>query len=154
MSNDLLDGDVSIERSHWLNTRHKIAIAIAALLVIILQGIMVYYFTLPKVEGDHMECIELSKEPTCLSEKNFYAYEVRDNGKNLTRIEKANTCYEYYSHPNMVSNAGSFLEVFASIIAVIDIFVGMYLLCVIGDKLWNKIKEWWKSVDEEDYDEE
>ena len=57
------------------NKRHKIVIAIIAVIVLLLQWIPYVIIKNELAPADHKECVEISKQPTCASEKGFFAYE-------------------------------------------------------------------------------
>lgn len=85
------------------NKRHKIVIAIIAVIVLALQWIPYTVIKNELAPGDHMECVEVSKQPTCASEKGFFAYEVNKERTEIKRISAYNSCYEYYKNDNMKS---------------------------------------------------
>lgn len=146
------------------NKRHKIVIAIIAAIVLSLQWIPYVIIKNELTPGDHKECVEISKQPTCTSEKGFFAYEVNKNRTEIKRIQTYNSCYEYYKNDNMVSiwpdwfyllgGLFTIAEAFALVIGVgYGLFTGIaailnwlssgskYITTIKEDEVTNKVEE-------------
>lgn len=134
------------------NKRHKIVIAIIALLCIAIQYLP-YKAIDHTVEADHQECVELSRMPECASEKQFYAYEVNENHTRMVKNEKYNTCYDYYSNKRYVSGLNDFLELCSALIIIADFAVIIYLIIWGLVEIICKVYNWLTEKDEEDEDE-
>ena len=109
------------------NKRHKIVIAIIAVIVLLLQWIPYVVIKNELAPADHMECVEISKQPTCASEKGFFAYEVNKGRTEIKRISAYNSCYEYYKNDNMQSIWPEWFCVFAGLFTLAEIlalFIG------------------------------
>lgn len=109
------------------NKRHKIVIAIIAVLVLLLQWIPYVVIKNELAPADHKECVEISKQPTCASEKGFFVYEVNKERTEIKRISAYNSCYEYYKNDNMQSIWPDWFYVFAGLFTLAEIlalFIG------------------------------
>lgn len=134
------------------NKRHKIVIAIIALLCIAIQYLP-YKAIDHTVEADHQECVEFSRMPECASEKQFYAYEVNENHTRMVKNEKYNTCYDYYSNKRYVSGLNDFLELCSALIIIADFAVIICLIIWGLVEIISKVYSWLTEKDEEDEDE-
>ena len=126
------------------NKRHKIIIAIIALLCIAVQYLP-YKVLAANDEVDHLECVEVSRMPNCASEKQYYAYEVTSDRETLYQITKYNTCYDYYTNKNYDVNLPLPLGLLGTLIILADaaaIACGLiYLIFFLISKVYDWLKE-------------
>lgn len=126
------------------NKRHKIIIAIIALLCIAVQYLP-YKVLAANDEVDHLECVEVSRMPNCASEKQYYAYEVTPDRETLYQITKYNTCYDYYVNKNYDVNLPLPLGLLGTLIILADaaaIACGLiYLIFFLISKVYDWLKE-------------
>lgn len=132
------------------NKRHKIIIAIIALLCIVIQYLP-YKVLAANDEVEHLECVEVSRMPDCASEKQYYAYEVSSDRETISRIIKYNTCHDYYANKNYSINLPVPLVLLGALIVLVDfaaVACGIIYLIVF---LLSKVYDW---LTEKDNDEE
>lgn len=132
------------------NKRHKIIIAIIALLCIAIQYFP-YKVLAANDEVNHLECVEVSRMPDCASEKQYYAYEVTHDRKEIYQITKYNTCHDYYTNKKYDADLPFPLVVFGVIMVLVDAAVIICGLVYLIFFLLSKVYDW---LTEEDNDED
>ena len=126
------------------NKRHKIIIAIIALLCIAIQYLP-YKVLAANDEVDHLECVEVSRMPNCASEKQYYAYAVTPDRETIYQISKYKTCYDYYVNKNYDVDLPLPLGVLGALIILVDaaaIVCGLvYLIFCLISTVYDWLKE-------------
>lgn len=111
------------------NKRHKIVIAIIAVIVLLLQWIPYVIIKNELAPADHMECVEISKQPTCASEKGFFAYEVNKERTEIKRIPVYKTCYDYYKNDNLQSIWPEWFYCLGGLFTIVEAFALFIAAC-------------------------
>ena len=124
--------------------RHKIIIAIIALLCIAVQYLP-YKVLAANDEVDHLECVEVSRMPNCASEKQYYAYEVTPDRETLYQITKYNTCYDYYTNKNYDVDLQLPLRLLGILIVLVDTAAIVYGLIYLIFFLISTVYDWIKE---------
>lgn len=133
------------------NKRHKIIIAIIALLCIAIQYLP-YKVIAANDEVDHLECVEVSRMPNCASEKQYYAYAVTPDREAIYQISKYKTCYDYYVNKNYDVDLPFALGVLGALIILADAAAIVCGLIYLIFFLISKVYDWLKEDNDEEED--
>lgn len=143
----------SLRCTHRFNKRHKIVIAVCTIAVLLLNIGPYTVFTAPEVEVEHSQCIELRKDPLCTKDGELRAYEVSEDGTEITKIKSYSTCAEYNANPKMIDQYGEVAWFCCGIFLLAEI-VALICFIVCGCSIViKKITEWLNTEDYEDEEE-
>lgn len=134
------------------NKRHKIIIAIIALLCIAIQYLP-YKVIAANDEIDHLECVEVSRMPDCASEKQYYAYAVTPDRETIYKISKYNTCYDYYVNKNYDVDLPLPLGLLGALIILVDFAAVACGIIYLIFFLISKVYDWLKEDNDEEEDD-
>ena len=118
---------MKIKPNKLFNGRHLVVIGIIALLVAAIQILPYTIVFNNKVPGEHKECVEIPLRPECTNDKSFVPYTYNEDHTEITKVNGAASCYEYYSKPAYDERLGIGWALVAFVIAAADV-IGILIL--------------------------
>lgn len=118
---------MKIKPNKLFNGRHLVVIGIIALLIAAVQILPYTIVFNNKVPGEHKECVEIPLRPECTNEKSFVPYTYNEDHTEITKVNGATSCYEYYANPAYDERFGIGWALVAFLIVAADV-VGLLVL--------------------------
>lgn len=135
------------------NTRHKIVIAIFATVALLLNIPAAKVILGEPVEKEHLQCIELQKDPLCKSGASKSPYEVSMENMEVYKISDYNSCEEYYANPKMSPPYNVYLFGVCGIYWMIEAVIIAYWIIKLSIGWIAKLFRWLNRVEVEDEDQ-
>ena len=132
------------------NTRHKIVIAIFATLGLLLNIPAAKVILGDPVEKEHLQCIELQKDPLCKSGASKSPYKVSVKNMEVYKISDYNTCEEYYANPKMSPPYNEYIFAICGIYWLIELVIIVYWAIKLSICFLTRLFKWLNKVEAED----
>lgn len=132
------------------NTRHKIVIAIFATVALLLNILAAKVILGDTVEKEHLQCIELQKDPLCKSGASKSPYEVSMENMEVYKISDYKSCEEYYANPKMSHLYNEYIFAVCGIYCLIELVFILYWIVKFSICLLTRLFRWLNREEVED----